>query len=161
MSEAVARRLGLKPAEVRTIRYAALLHDIGKIGIRTEILLKPGKLTAEEFAEMKQHTLIGQRILEPIPFFAGVHRLVRWAHERWDGGGYPDGIGGEDIPLGARIVAVADAFDAMTSQRPYSLPRPPEAALEELRRCAGTQFDPDVVEAFTAAWLDVRLAAAA
>jgi putative nucleotidyltransferase with HDIG domain len=84
LSEAVARRLELSTADVRTIRYAALLHDIGKIGIRTEILTKPGKLTDAEFAEMKQHTLIGQRILEPIPFFADVHRLVRWAHERWD-----------------------------------------------------------------------------
>jgi diguanylate cyclase (GGDEF)-like protein/putative nucleotidyltransferase with HDIG domain len=147
MSEAVAQRLGLKPADVRTIRYAALLHDIGKIGIRTEILLKPGKLTAEEFAEMKQHTLIGQRILEPIPFFAGVHGLVRWAHERWDGGGYPDGIGGEDIPLGARIICACDALHAMTSTRPYRSAMPLDEAIAEMHRCAGTQFDPAVVEA--------------
>ena len=87
--------------------------------------------------------------------------LVRSSHERWDGGGYPDGLAGEDIPLGARIVAVADAFDAMTGPRPYTIARSEESALEELRRCAGTQFDPEVVEAFISAWRDVRLAAAA
>jgi diguanylate cyclase (GGDEF)-like protein/putative nucleotidyltransferase with HDIG domain len=147
LSEAVARRLELSTADVRTIRYAALLHDIGKIGIRTEILTKPGKLTDAEFAEMKQHTLIGQRILEPIPFFADVHRLVRWAHERWDGRGYPDGLGGTEIPLGARIICACDALHAMTSTRPYRTARPLSEAIEELRRCAGSQFDPDVVDA--------------
>ena len=147
LSERVAERLELDCAEVRTIRYAALLHDIGKIGIRTEILTKPGKLTEAEFFEMKQHTLIGQRILEPIPFFADVHRLVRWAHERWDGAGYPDGIAGEEIPLGARIICACDALHAMTSTRPYRAAMPLEDAIEEMRRCAGTQFDPDVVVA--------------
>jgi diguanylate cyclase (GGDEF)-like protein len=147
LSEGVAERLNLSADEVRTIRYAALLHDIGKIGIRTEILTKPGKLTEGEFAEMKQHTLIGQRILEPIPFFSGIHRLVRWAHERWDGGGYPDGIGGTDIPLGARIISACDAFHAMTSNRPYRAAMPLADALAELGRHAGTQFDPRVVEA--------------
>jgi diguanylate cyclase (GGDEF)-like protein len=147
LSEGVAERLGLSTEEVRTVRYAALLHDIGKIGIRTEILNKPGALTDDEFAEMKQHTLIGQRILEPIPFFAEVHRLVRWAHERWDGAGYPDGIAGEDIPLGARIICACDAFHAMTSDRPYRAAMPLSEALAELGRHAGTQFDPKVVEA--------------
>jgi diguanylate cyclase (GGDEF)-like protein/putative nucleotidyltransferase with HDIG domain len=147
LSEGVAERLGLTADEVRKVRYAALLHDIGKIGIRTEILNKPGKLTDEEFAEMKQHTLIGQRILEPIPFFSEVHRLVRWAHERWDGAGYPDGISGTDIPLGARIICACDAFHAMTSDRPYRAAMPLSEALAELGRHAGTQFDPKVVEA--------------
>ncbi len=147
LSEGVAERLGLPAEEVRTVRYAALLHDIGKIGIRTEILNKPGKLTDVEFAEMKQHTVIGQRILEPIPFFADVHRLVRWAHERWDGAGYPDGIAGEDIPLGSRIICACDAFHAMTSDRPYRAAMPLSEALAELGRHAGTQFDPRVVEA--------------
>ena len=147
LSEGVAARLGLPADEVRTVRYAALLHDIGKIGIRTEILTKPGKLTDAEFAEMKQHTLIGQRILEPIPFFSDVHRLVRWAHERWDGAGYPDGIAGADIPLGARIICACDAFHAMTSDRPYRTAMPLSDALAELGRHAGTQFDPKVVEA--------------
>jgi HD-GYP domain-containing protein (c-di-GMP phosphodiesterase class II) len=147
LSEGVAQRLNLTAEEVRTIRYAALLHDIGKIGIRTDILEKPGKLTEDEFSEMKQHTLIGQRILEPIPFFSGVHRLVRWAHEHWDGGGYPDGISGQDIPLGARIICACDAFHAMTSNRPYRAAMPLADALAELGRHAGTQFDPKVVEA--------------
>jgi diguanylate cyclase (GGDEF)-like protein len=147
LSEGVAARLGLSPDEVRTVRYAALLHDVGKIGIRTEILTKPGKLTEDEFAEMKQHTLIGQRILEPIPFFSGIHRLVRWAHERWDGAGYPDGMAGEDIPLGARIICACDAFHAMTSDRPYRAAMPLSEALAEIGRHAGTQFDPRVVEA--------------
>jgi HD-GYP domain-containing protein (c-di-GMP phosphodiesterase class II) len=147
LSEGVAERLGLSPDEVRTVRYAALLHDIGKIGIRTEILNKPGKLTEAEFAEMKQHTLIGQRILEPIPFFSEIHRLVRWAHEHWDGAGYPDGIAGEEIPLGARIICACDAFHAMTSDRPYRAAMPLSEALAELGRHAGTQFDPKVVEA--------------
>src|SRR3954452_4448002 len=97
LSEGVAARLGLSTDEVRTVRYAALLHDIGKIGIRTEILDKPGKITDAEFAEMKQHTWMARRPLEPIPFFSDVPRLVRWAHERWDGAGYPDGIAGEAI----------------------------------------------------------------
>src|SRR4051794_37464494 len=147
LSEGVAERLGLSVDDVRTVRYAALLHDIGKIGTRTEILTKPGKLTESEFAEMKQHTLIGQRILEPIPFFSEVHRLVRWAHERWDGAGYPDGIAGQDIPLGARIICACDAFHAMTSDRPYRAAMPLSEALAELGRHAGTQFDPRVVEA--------------
>jgi HD-GYP domain-containing protein (c-di-GMP phosphodiesterase class II) len=95
------------------------------------------------------------------PALSRVAALVRSSHERWDGAGYPDGLAGEAIPLGARIVAVADAFDAMTSPRPYSTARSPDAALEELRRCAGTQFDPTVVDAFVAAWHDVRVAAAA
>jgi putative nucleotidyltransferase with HDIG domain len=150
LSEGVAERLGLGPDEVRTVRYAALLHDIGKIGIRTEILNKPGKLTEAEFAEMKQHTLIGQRILEPIPFFSEIHRLVRWAHEHWDGAGYPDGIAGEEIPLGARIICACDAFHAMTSDRSYRSAMPVVEAIAEVRRCAGGQFDPRVVDALVA-----------
>jgi putative nucleotidyltransferase with HDIG domain len=147
LADRVARRLGLAGEELRNVRYGALLHDIGKIGIRSEILNKPGKLTDEEFAEIKQHTLIGARMLERIPFFDGVHRLVRWAHERWDGRGYPDGLAGSDIPLGARIICACDAFHAMTSDRPYSKARPVTDALEELRRCAARQFDPKVVDA--------------
>jgi putative nucleotidyltransferase with HDIG domain len=147
LSEAVGRRIGLEGAELRNVRYAALLHDIGKIGIRTEILVKPGKLTDAEFAEMKQHTVIGQRILEPIPFFADVHRIVRWAHERWDGGGYPDGIAAGEIPLAARIICACDAFHAMTSDRPYRAAMPVADAVAELHRHSGSQFDPQVVDA--------------
>jgi len=150
LSEAVARRMGLAGTELRNVRHAALLHDVGKIGIRTEILVKPGALTPRERVEMQQHTLIGQRILEPIPFFAEVHRLVRWAHERWDGHGYPDGIRGADVPLGARIICACDAFHAMTSERAYRAAMPVADAVEEMRRNAGSQFDPEVVEALLA-----------
>ena len=105
--------------------------------------------------------MIGERIILAAPALARVAALVRASHERWDGAGYPDALAGEAIPLGARIVAVADAFDAMTAARPYHEPREPEAALEELRACAGTQFDPAVVEAFTAAWRAVGVPVAA
>jgi two-component system cell cycle response regulator len=125
------------------------------------ILSKPGPLDEEEWAFIRRHTLIGERIVAAAPALGRVAALVRSSHERWDGAGYPDGLAGEEIPLGARIVAVADAFDAMTNVRPYSLPRSPDAAMEELRRCAGTQFDARVVEAFVAGWGDVRLASAA
>ena len=146
LSEAVAVRMGLAGEELRTVSYAALLHDIGKIGIPTEILTKPGKLDEFEWATMKRHTIIGQRILERIPFFADVHRPVRWAHERWDGTGYPDGIAGTDIPLASRIICACDALHAMTSDRPYREAMQLSEALDELRRHAGTQFDPEVVD---------------
>jgi diguanylate cyclase (GGDEF)-like protein/putative nucleotidyltransferase with HDIG domain len=143
----VAGRLGLDDDELRIVRYGALLHDIGKIGVRSEVLKKAGPLTVDEFEEIKQHTVIGAKMLERIPFFAPVQPIVRSAHERWDGRGYPDGLAGEDIPLGARIVCACDAFHAMTSDRPYSKARSVEAAAAEMRRCSGTQFDPRVVEA--------------
>jgi putative nucleotidyltransferase with HDIG domain len=146
----VGRRLGLSDEDLRTLRYGALLHDIGKIGVRSEVLNKPGALTLEEFEEMKQHTVIGARMLERIPFFAAVRPIVRSAHERWDGDGYPDGLAGEDIPLAARIVCACDAFHAITSDRPYRKARSVEHAVEELRSNAGTQFDPRVVEALIA-----------
>ena len=146
----VACRLGLEEEEVRMVRYGALLHDIGKIGVRSEVLKKPGRLTVEEFEEIKQHTVIGAKMLERIPFFAPVQPIVRSAHERWDGHGYPDGLAGEDISLGARIVCACDAFHAMTSDRPYSKARSVQEAATEMRRCAGTQFDPRVVDALLA-----------
>jgi diguanylate cyclase (GGDEF)-like protein/putative nucleotidyltransferase with HDIG domain len=143
----VGRRLGLCEEDLRRLRYGALLHDIGKIGVRSEVLNKPAALTREEFEEMKQHTVIGARMLERIPFFAPVRPIVRSAHERWDGDGYPDGLAGEEIPLGARIVCACDAFHAITSERPYSAARSVEEAIEELRANAGSQFDPRVVDA--------------
>jgi diguanylate cyclase (GGDEF)-like protein len=161
LAEATARRLGLSHDEVEQVRHAAELHDVGKVAVPDAILSKPGPLDEGEWAFIRRHTLIGERIVAAAPALGRVARLVRSSHERWDGGGYPDGLAGEEIALGARIVAVADAFDAMTSRRPYSLPRTPDAALEELRRCAGAQFDARVVEAFAAAWLDVQHAAAA
>jgi putative nucleotidyltransferase with HDIG domain len=151
LSQRVGERLGLAEDELRNVRYAALLHDIGKIGIPTEILNKPDKLTAEEFEQIKQHTVIGARMLERIPFFEKVHPLVRSAHERWDGTGYPDGLAGTEIPLGARIICACDAFHAMTSNRPYRSALPTVEAISELQRHAGSQFDPAVVDAVLAA----------
>jgi diguanylate cyclase (GGDEF)-like protein/putative nucleotidyltransferase with HDIG domain len=156
LSDRVGARLGLAGDELRTVRYAALLHDIGKIGIPSEILSKPSKLTDEEFEVIKQHTVIGARMLERIPFFEQVHPLVRSAHERWDGRGYPDGLAASQIPLGARIICACDAFHAMTSDRPYRTAMPVTEAIAELNRSAGRQFDPAVVDALVAeAMLDL------
>ena len=142
--------LGMKPDELRTLSYGALLHDIGKIGVRSEILHKPAELTAAEHEEMMEHTVVGARMLERIPYFSNVHPLVRCSHERWDGDGYPEGLAGTEIPLGARIIAACDAFHAMTSDRPYREAMSPQRALAELEHCAGTQFDPEVIEALVA-----------
>jgi two-component system cell cycle response regulator len=161
LAEATALRLQLGHDEVEQVRHAAELHDVGKVAVPDAILSKSGALDEAEWAFIRRHTLIGERIVAAAPALTRVAMLVRASHERWDGAGYPDGLAGEDIPLGARIVAVADAFDAMTSPRPYSVARSESAALDELRRCAGTQFDPAVVDAFAAAWHDVRIAAAA
>jgi len=150
LAAAVARRLELSAEQVDEVARAAELHDVGKIAIPDEILHKPAALDAGEWELMRQHTIIGDRILGAAPAMRPVAEIVRASHERWDGGGYPDGIAGEQIPLGARIVSVCDAFHAMTSPRPYQPTRDRDAALEELRRCAGTQFDPAVVEAFGA-----------
>jgi two-component system, cell cycle response regulator len=161
LAEATARRLDLTVEEVEQVRHAAELHDVGKVAVPDAILTKAGPLDEAEWAFIHRHTLIGERIIAAAPALTRVAALVRSSHERWDGSGYPDRLAGESIPLGARIVAVADAFDAMTGPRPYSRPRTHDAALAELTRCAGTQFDPAVVEAFAEAWADQRLPAAA
>jgi diguanylate cyclase (GGDEF)-like protein/putative nucleotidyltransferase with HDIG domain len=150
LAEQVARALALTDDDVRIVRRAAELHDVGKVGIPDEILDKPGPLDPAEWQFMRQHTVIGERILRAAPALAPVAGLVRATHERYDGRGYPDGLAGEEIPLGARIVLVCDSFHAMTSARPYKAPMSPADALEELRRCSGTQFDPRVVDAFCA-----------
>ncbi len=144
----ISRALTLPASTQQVNRYGALLHDIGKISIPEAILNKPGKLTAEEFAIIKQHPEIGERICRPLRSGADIAPIVRGHHERWDGGGYPDGLAGETIPLGARIVAVADAFDAMTTDRPYRKALALKTAWEILREGAGTQWDAAVVEAF-------------
>lgn len=147
-SVALAEGMGLSPDEVDVIRHASILHDVGKIGIREKILKKPGLLTEEERREMEYHPFIGTRILQSVRLLEPVMPLVYHHHERYDGSGYPDGLKGEEIPLGSRIIAVADAFESMTSDRPYRKALPLEEALAELRRGAGTQFDPHVVEVF-------------
>mgnify|MGYP001161694033 CR=1 FL=1 len=151
LAEGVAGTLGLGSAEVEHVRIAAELHDVGKVAIPDEILLKPGPLDAGEWRFMERHTLIGERIIGSSPGLAPVAAMVRSSHERWDGRGYPDRLSGEDIPLGARIVAVCDAYDAMTKDRSYRAGMDPEAAIAELQRCAGSQFDPAVVAAFETA----------
>ncbi len=143
----VGRRLGLGADELEDLRRAAELHDVGKSAVPDAILSKPGPLDPREWAFVRQHTLVGERILKAAPALSKVASLVRSSHERYDGAGYPDGLAGEQIPLGARIVAACDAWDAMTTTRPYRLALTAEAALAEVRRCGGTQFDPDVVTA--------------
>ena len=139
---AVGRELGMDGEELDDVAHAAELHDVGKIAIPDAILEKSGPLDETEWGFMRRHTIIGERILLAAPALRSVARLVRSSHERWDGAGYPDGLRGEEIPLGARVVAVCDAFDAMTTNRPYRQRIGEPAALAELRRCAGTQFDP-------------------
>jgi HD-GYP domain-containing protein (c-di-GMP phosphodiesterase class II) len=152
MAVMVGRRMGLSEADLRDLQYASVLHDIGKIGIPGHILNKPDRLTDEEFAVMAEHTIIGERIISRIDYLAPIGKAIRAAHERWDGRGYPDQLAGEQIPLPSRILFVCDAFHAMTSDRPYRGAMPHEDALEELRRNAGAQFDPMVVQAFFDVW---------
>jgi two-component system, cell cycle response regulator len=147
---AVGRRLGMAGEDLDVLARAAELHDVGKIAIPDAILTKPGALDAEEWRFMNRHTILGERILTAAAALRPVARLVRSSHERFDGKGYPDGLRGEKIPLGARIIFVCDAFDAMTSERSYSAAISPAEAIAELRACAGTQFDPAVVETFVA-----------
>jgi two-component system, cell cycle response regulator len=151
LASCIARRLGLSATDADAVRLGALLHDVGKLAIPDRILEKPGPLDPLEWEFMRSHTLIGQRILEGAPALRDVAALVRASHEHFDGNGYPDGLRGVDIPAGARIIAVCDAFDAMTRTRPHRPAMSAEAALAELHRCAGSQFDPAVVHAFAEA----------
>lgn len=157
--DGVAQRLGLDEQQRRVATYVALLHDIGKIGIPNHILHKPSKLTEDEWLVMKEHPAIGERILRELPGFEAVARAVRHEHERFDGGGYPDGIAGEEIPIYSRIVLVCDAYHAMTSTRPYRKAMGESFARTELLRHAGTQFDPDVVDAMLREIEDRQIAA--
>ncbi|HXI20640.1 MAG TPA: HD domain-containing phosphohydrolase, partial [Gemmatimonadales bacterium] len=153
-----AVRLGLTGERLEEIRLGAELHDIGKIGTREAVLNKPGPLSEEEFRHITEHTVLGERILAPLAREnPTVLQIVRSHHERMDGRGFPDGLAGAVIPFEARIVCVVDAFDAMTTNRAYRESRGPFEAMEELRRCAGSHFDPDVVEAFQAAHPDAGL----
>jgi putative nucleotidyltransferase with HDIG domain len=147
-AENIGAELGLPVGEIDVISRAAWLHDIGKVGMRNDILYKPGPLTTEERELAKRHAVIGSELLKKFPLFEKGANYVKHHHEWWNGKGYPEGLAGEAIPLGARILAVADAYQAMTDERPYRKPLGERVALEELRRGSGTQFDPQVVEAF-------------
>jgi HD-GYP domain-containing protein (c-di-GMP phosphodiesterase class II) len=147
LAERVAVRLGCEPPLARDVHHAALLHDVGKVAVPSEILLKPGPLDDEEWVAMQRHAVVGGELVARIDAFAHLAPAVRASHERWDGGGYPDGLAGGDIPLAARIIAACDTYEAITTDRPYRASRTASQARKELRRVAGTQLDALVVEA--------------
>lgn len=148
LSLLIAREMGCTPEQLDTLKVAGYLHDLGKLGVRDSVLLKPGPLTEEEFAQIKAHPVIGEEIIAPIGFLPEERALVRHHHERWDGRGYPDGLKGDEIPFLARILSVADVFDALTSDRPYRPAMSVEKSASEILRASGSQFDPAVVRAF-------------
>jgi HD-GYP domain-containing protein (c-di-GMP phosphodiesterase class II) len=148
LAEAVATRLGWDAERLALLRLGAPLHDIGKVAVPDTVLTKRGRLTAAEMEQIRVHPAAGAELIAPIESARPLLPYVLYHHERWDGDGYPCGIAGEQIPLEARVLAVADAFDAMTSPRPYRAPLSADRALDEVRRCAGTQFDPNVASVF-------------
>jgi HD-GYP domain-containing protein (c-di-GMP phosphodiesterase class II) len=147
-ARATAMRIGLQEGEIDTVVMAALLHDIGKIGVADHVLLKPGKLTDIEFGQIKKHPELGWMALKHLDDFKQASLIVLHHHERMDGAGYPGHLRGNEIPLGSRIISVADSYDALTTNRPYRTARTQEQAVEELLRCAGTQFDTRILNAF-------------
>jgi diguanylate cyclase (GGDEF)-like protein len=144
----IGQNLNLMPQEIEELKLLAILHDLGKLGISKEILMKPDRLTQEEWAEIKKHSEIGYRIAESIPGLAHISKYILSVHERWDGLGYPQGIKGNAIPKLSRIVAIVDAYDAMISESPYKKSLSPQEAIHEIIRCSGTQFDPELVDLF-------------
>jgi putative nucleotidyltransferase with HDIG domain len=157
---ATGREIGFSPQRLDRLEIAALLHDVGKLGVEAFILAKPASLDELEMTAVRYHPLLGVRILESVRQLRDVIPFIRHHHERFDGGGYPDRLAGDEIPLEARILAVADAYEAMTSNRPYRKARSPREAIEEIRRGTGSQFDPLVVQAFETAFERGQLEAA-
>ena len=158
-AQAIAVRMGIQERLLEHLRLGAILHDIGKIIIPESILLKPTSLTEEEWQEVHKHPLTGAEMVKNIPYLAPAMPIIRWHHERWDGQGYPDGLKGEEIPLGARLVSVADSFDAITTQRSYRAERSLVEGSQEILDGAGNRYDPEVVMAFMAAWEAGEIAA--
>src|SRR3954471_10401965 len=161
LAEEVARRLGWSPAQLASLRVGGPLHDIGKLAVSDEVLCKEGKLDDAEFAQIREHPKIGARILLRMAALREAIPYVLYHHERWDGGGYPSGKAGEEIPVEARVLAIADAFDAMTSDRPYRSALSRDEALAEVERCAGTQFDPKIARVFLEVFADAEQPVAA
>lgn len=148
----IAEELNWEREQIEDLEFGAILHDIGKIYIPESVLQKEGKLSDEEMEDMRKHPEVGAHMIKDIPYLAPAAPMVLYHHERWDGEGYPEGLSGEQIPMGARVLAVADAFDAMTSNRPYRSALPAEVAYQEILNCSGAQFDPQVVDAMKACW---------
>ena len=161
LAEEVARRLGWSPEQLATLRIGGPLHDIGKLAVSDDVLRKEGKLDPEEIDQIRQHPTIGARILLRMAALREAIPYVLYHHERWDGRGYPSGKAGEEIPVEARVLAVADAFDAMTSDRPYRRALSREDALAEVGRCSGTQFDPEIARVFLEVFAEDELPVAA
>jgi putative two-component system response regulator len=156
ISSAMARHLGLNYSQMNSLLFGSILHDVGKIYIRECILRKPGSLDPDEWVEMQRHSAIGADLIQNIPYLASAIPVIRYHHERWDGKGYPEGLAGNEIPLEARIVAISDSLDAMTSVRVYQATFTPEQAYAEILRCSGTRYDPEIVHAFCEVWNEIE-----
>lgn len=151
-AEGLARVIGWRSERLEALRLGGSLHDVGKIAVNASVLQKPGPLTDDELDHIRMHPVAGARLIEGVPDFRAALPYVLHHHEWWDGTGYPSGLSGEEIPVEARVLCIADAFDAMTSERAYRRALTVDEALGELERCAGTQFDPELAHAFVAGW---------